>query len=118
MLMFDEEGNYKCQDCDYKTDDVFDLLFHCQLDFNWVIRLSSRYSLDLFLVLQAIKDMNESGDKDGVHELVEAIALALVNASEGNFTFNKFLHETIVRSNAESIIHGLEEMLKDEKEER
>ena len=54
MLMPDEDGVFGCEDCGYRTPDVFDLLEHCETDFFWSVKLSRRYSFDLFQFLQAL----------------------------------------------------------------
>jgi len=118
MLMPDEDGVFKCEDCDYKSPDVFDLLAHCETDFFWSVKLSRRYSFDLFQFLQAVDELADDGDIDHIKDLTQAVALAFINSSEGNDTFNKFINENIVRSNIDSVIKELEEMLKDENESR
>jgi len=118
MLMPDEDGVFSCEDCDYKSPDVFDLLAHCETDFFWSVKLSRRYSFDLFQFLQAVDELADDGDIDHIKDLTQAVALAFINSSEGNDTFNKFINENIVRSNIDSVIKELEEMLKDENESR
>jgi hypothetical protein len=46
VLIPSEEG-FKCGDCDFKTDDIFMFLEHCDVSFSWGLRLSNRYSIDL-----------------------------------------------------------------------
>jgi len=118
MLMPDEDGVFSCEDCDYKSPDVFDLLSHCETDFFWSVKLSRRYSFDLFQFLQALNELADDGDVDHIKDLSQAVALAFINSSEGGDTFNKFITENIVRSNIDSVINDLEKMLKDENEAR
>jgi hypothetical protein len=118
MLMPDEDGVFKCEDCNYKSPDVFDLLHHCEMDFFWSVKLSRRYSFDLFQFLHALDELADDGDIDHIKDLTQAVALAFINSSEGDATFNKFINENIVRSNIDSVIKDLEEMLKDENESR
>jgi hypothetical protein len=118
MLMPDEYGLFTCDDCPYKTPDLFELLEHCETEFFWSIKLSRRYSFDLFQFLQAINELINDGEVERLKGLSQAVALAFVNSSEGNNVFNKFINENIVRSNIDSVIQNLEEMLKDENESR
>ena len=109
---------FGCEDCDYKSPDVFGLLEHCETDYFWSVKLSRRYSFDLFQFLPALDELADDGDIDHIKDLTQAVALAFINSSEGNDTFNKFVNENIVRSNIDSVIKDLEEMLKDENESR
>jgi len=118
MLMPDEDGVFNCEDCEYRTPDIFDLLDHCAMDYFWSVKLSRRYSFDLFQFLQALNELADDGDVDHIKDLTQAVALAFINSSEGNDTFNKFINENIIRSNIDSVIDDLEKMLKDENESR
>jgi hypothetical protein len=47
--------------------------------------------------------------------LVQSISLALVNSSEGDQSFHKFVNEAVTKEVALDMVESIEEMLKNEK---
>ena len=45
-------------------------------------------------------------------EIVQSVTLALVNSSEGEKTFHKFLNEAMTVESTVDMLQGIEEMLK------
>jgi hypothetical protein len=111
-VLIPSDKGYECSDCDFKTDDIFLFLEHCDVSFNWGLRLSNRYSLDLFSILEEINHQLEHEHVECAKDLVQSIVLALVNASEGEQSFHKFVNEAMTVELATDMMKGIEEMLK------
>jgi|1048.fasta_scaffold05173_6 hypothetical protein len=115
-VLIPSDKGFECGDCDFITDDVFLFLDHCDVSFSWGIRLSNRYTLDLFAVLEAINQQLKNGHTECAVDLLQSITLSLVNASEGEQSFHKFVNEVKTVELATDLMQGIEEMLKkDEK---
>jgi hypothetical protein len=112
MLIPTEKG-YKCKDCDFLTPDLFTFLDHCEISFEWKVRLSSQYSLELFAILDEMAHLIDHGDLDNLYDLIQSIALALVNASEGEETLHRFINEAHTVELAADLVQGVEELLKE-----
>jgi|APGre2960657444_1045066.scaffolds.fasta_scaffold18126_6 hypothetical protein len=111
VLIPSEEG-FSCEDCDFKTEDIFMFLEHCDICFSWNLRLSNRYSIDLYSILEEVNETLAQGEFSAAIEIVQSVALALVNSSEGEKTFHKFLSEAMTVSSTVDMLQGIEEMLK------
>lgn len=111
MLIPTDKG-YKCEDCDFNTPDIFAFLDHCDLGFEWRVKLSPQYSIELFSILDEMAHLLDHNELDGLYDLIQSIALALVNASEGEQTLHKFINEAHTVELASDLVEGVEEMLK------
>jgi hypothetical protein len=111
MLIPSDEG-FKCEDCDFKTADIFLFLEHCDICFSWNLRLSNRYSIDLYAIFEEINAILNQGQIAAAMEIVQSVTLALVNSSEGEKTFHKFLNEAMTVESTVDMLQGIEEMLK------
>jgi hypothetical protein len=111
VLIPSEEG-FSCADCDFKTEDIFMFLEHCDVCFSWNLRLSNRYSIDLYSILEEINELLMQKEIDAATDIVQSVTLALVNSSEGEKTFHRFLSEAMTVESTVDMIHGIEEMLK------
>jgi hypothetical protein len=110
-VLIPHEKGFECEDCDFVTDDIFLFLEHCDISFSWAVRLSNRYTLDLFAILEEINQTIQSGHIDCAIDLVQSVTLAMVNASEGEQSFHKFITEAMTMEAAHEMMHGIEEML-------
>ena len=111
-VLIPSENGFSCEDCDFKTEDIFMFLEHCDICFSWNLRLSNRYSIDLYSILEEINEMLTRGEVDAATDIIQSVTLALVNSSEGEKTFHKFLSEAMTVESTVDMIHGIEEMLK------
>jgi hypothetical protein len=111
VLIPSDEG-FRCEDCDFKSDDIFLFLEHCDICFSWNLRLSNRYSIDLYAILEEVNAMLVQGQVAAAIEIVQSVTLALVNSSEGEKTFHKFLNEAMTVESTVDMLQGIEEMLK------
>ena len=110
-LIPSDEG-FSCEDCDFKTEDIFLFLEHCDICFSWNLRLSNRYSIDLYSILEEINATLVQGQVDAAIDIIQSVTLALVNSSEGERSFHKFLNEAMTVESTVDMIQGIEEMLK------
>jgi hypothetical protein len=111
-LLIPSEQGFSCEDCDFKTEDIFLFLEHCDICFSWNLRLSNRYSIDLYSILEHINEVLSQGQIAPAMEIVQSVTLALVNSSEGEKTFHKFLNEAMTVESTVDMLQGIEEMLK------
>jgi hypothetical protein len=111
-ILIPSENGFECEDCDFKTDDLFLFLQHCDISFTWGLRLSNRYTLDMFLALQEINLLLQNKHTDCALRLIQSISLALVNASEGDRNFHRFIKEAITKDMATDMVKNIEEMLR------
>jgi len=111
-LLIPSEQGFSCEDCDFKTEDIFLFLEHCDICFSWNLRLSNRYSIDLYSILEHINEVLSQGQIVPAMEIVQSVTLALVNSSEGEKTFHKFLNEAMTVESTVDMLQGIEEMLK------
>lgn len=111
-VLIPSENGFSCEDCDFKTEDIFMFLEHCDICFSWNLRLSNRYSIDLYSILEEVNEMLTRGEVDAATDIIQSVTLALVNSSEGEKTFHKFLSEAMTVESTVDMIQGIEEMLK------
>jgi hypothetical protein len=111
VLIPSDEG-FRCEDCEFKTEDIFLFLEHCDICFSWNLRLSNRYSIDLYAILEEVNAMLVQGQVTHAIEIIQSVTLALVNSSEGEKTFHKFLNEAMTVESTVDMLQGIEEMLK------
>jgi len=111
VLIPSDEG-FRCEDCEFKTEDIFLFLEHCDICFSWNLRLSNRYSIDLYAILEEVNVMLVQGQIAHAIEIIQSVTLALVNSSEGEKTFHKFLNEAMTVESTVDMLQGIEEMLK------
>ena len=106
------DGHFSCQDdCDFTTCNVFEFLDHCGVEFGWEVKLSKRYSFDLFTFLQILSHLVDEGDLDGIFDHVQSATTLMVNASDDDL--EEYIEEAVVASELKDIINGAERLLKD-----
>lgn len=107
MLMSNDKGMFECNDCDYRSLDIFEFLEHCGLNYSWMVQLDKNYSFNLFAFLKEINHLFVyHADEDEALDLIQNTALLMVNATDGNL--NKFLEEVTVKIGVEDLLDGLE----------
>jgi hypothetical protein len=111
-MLMPVDGHFSCQDdCDFTTCNVFEFLDHCGVEFGWEVKLSKRYSFDLFTFLQILSQMVDEGDLDGIFDHVQSATTLMVNASDDDL--EEYIEEAVVASELKDIINGAERLLKD-----
>jgi len=106
------DGHFSCEDnCDFTTCNVFEFLDHCGVEFGWEVKLSKRYSFDLFTFLQILSQLVDEGDLDGIFDHVQSATTLMVNASDDDL--EEYIEEAVVASEMKDIINGAERLLKD-----
>lgn len=117
MLVPDKNGILQCaDDCGFRTSDVFEFLQHCNIDFEWGVRLNKRFSFDLFTFLSLINDLTNQGDLDGVWDAVQSATLMMVNVSDGDL--EEFVEEIVVAGEMDDMMSDLEKLLKKDGNEK
>lgn len=109
MFMPNDDGYYTCEHDDFETGNVFSYMEHAGIQFDWMVRLSPKYSLNLFTFLSELTYfMNEERYQD-VWEHIQSVTLLLMNSCTDDF--DKFIHEAEVVSGTESMFDQLERYL-------
>lgn len=117
MLFPDKDGLVTCEtiDCDYKTTDIFDFLDHVGVEFTWDVRVTPKYSFDLFKFFQVLSDMIDHGDLEEAYQVVQDTAFLFVNASSDEL--DDFIEESVVAEEADAGIKNIERMLRENGQE-
>jgi hypothetical protein len=111
-MLMPVDGHFSCQDdCDFTTCNVFEFLDHCGVEFGWEVKLSKRYSFDLFHFLQILNQLVDDGDLDGIFDHVQSATTLMINASDDDL--EEYIEEAVVASELKDIINGAERLLKD-----
>lgn len=117
MLVPDKNGILKCaDDCGFSSSDVFEFLQHCNIDFEWGVRLNKRFSFDLFTFLNLINDLTNRGDLDAIWDAVQSATLMMVNVSDGDL--EEFVEEIVVAGEMDDMMSDLEKLLKKDGNEK
>ena len=111
MLMPTDDG-FTCKDCPYTTRDLFEYMEHCGVEYTWGIKLSKKFTFDLFDFLSYLNAMLEDDDIEGIREHVQSATLLMINASSDDL--DNFVEEAVVSSHIDDIMDGVEEMLRNE----
>ena len=111
-ILPNEEGMYICE-CNQKFSNIFEFLAHNGVEYEWGVRISPKWSFDMFEFMESIDLALGRGDQDAIYEIVQSAALTMLNASEGKFM--EFMEEATVAGEMESIYEGIEKLLKKEK---
>ena len=108
-----EDGHFECaeDDCDFRTCDLFEFMYHCGVEDKWAGRLDKRYSFDLFEFLQILNDIIDAGDLDEAYDHIQSATLLMVNASGDDL--HEFIEEAVVRSEMDNVMAGVEGLLKE-----
>lgn len=112
-MLVPDDGHFDCSEekCDFSTCDLFEYMEHCGVEYEWGVRLSKRYTFDLFMFLEKLNRLTNIGDLDAIYDHVQSATLLLINASGDEL--EDFVEESIVQSDMDEVINGLERLLKD-----
>ena len=112
-MLMPEDGHFECaeDDCDFRTCDLFEFMYHCGVEYKWAVRLDKRYSFDLFEFLQILNDIIDTGDLDEAYDHIQSATLLMVNASGDDL--HEFIEEAVVRSEMDNVMAGVEGLLKE-----
>lgn len=111
-ILPDGEGAYVCE-CEQKFYNIFEFLAHNGVKYEWGVRISPKWSFDMFEFMESLDKALGIGDQDALYEIIQSAALTMVNSSEGKFM--EFMEEATVAGEMESIYEGIEKLLKKEK---
>lgn len=109
----DQYGFYHCK-CDSKFTDLFEFLEHNDVRYEWGVRISNKWTFDLFEFITGINNCLRVHDLDGIYESLQSAGLTLLNSSEGKF--EEFMEEAVVAGEMEDIYDGVERLLREDKE--
>lgn len=107
------DGQFDCSEdkCDFSTCDLYEFMEHCGVEYEWGVKLNKRYTFDLFMFLNRLNELTNIGDLDGIYDHVQSATLLLINASGDEL--EDFVEESIVQSDMEEVLDGIERLLKE-----
>jgi hypothetical protein len=111
MLMPEDDGTFICKRDDFKTDNLFEYMDHFGVEYDWMVKLNSRYNFNLYTFLQELTNFIEKEDWSEVWGLTQSVTLMLVNASGEDF--DEFVEEAEVITGTQSMFDQLERFLND-----
>ena len=83
------------------------------MEFDWLVRLSPKYSLNLFTLLSELTYFMNEEKYDDVCEHIQSVTLLLMNSCTDDF--DKFIHEAEVISGTERMFDQIESYLDENK---
>jgi len=111
MLMPDQNGNYNCEHDDFSTDNIFEYMAHAGVEFDWMIKLGSKHSFNMFTFLEQLAwNMTQENHKD-VWDSIQGVTLLFVNSSGEDF--EEFIKETEAVASSDAMFEQIEQILKE-----
>lgn len=106
---------FACE-CGFDTDNVYEMARH-QVDDDdailWVIRLSEKYSFNLFSFLEELYSVITEGDIDEAKFFLQATGMAFLAAMDGDL--DNLVQEAIVQEELSVMDESLMRILKENK---
>jgi len=112
MLLPDSEGMFVCQKDNFKTDNLFTYLDHFGVEYDWMIRLNPRFSLNLFGFLSEMAYFINEHRLDEAWEHIQSVTLLMINASGEDF--DEFIEEAQVIAGSQDMFDQIERFLDDD----
>ena len=105
-----------CCECGFETNNVYEMARH-QVDDDeailWVIRLSEKYSFNLFSFLEEMYSVLEEGNIDEAKFFVQATGMAFLASMDG--ALDELVQEAIVQEEISVMDESLMRILKENK---
>lgn len=114
MLLPSDDGYFGCEYDDFKTSNLFEYMEHHKLSFDWMVRLSPSYSLNLFTFLEEMCFFMEDENYDEVWNHVQSVVLLLINSCGDDF--EKFVQEAELVSGTKDMFDQLDKFLRNNEE--
>lgn len=119
MIIPDKYGMFHCENkgCGFETDNLFDLLEHNGVEYTWGVRLSPKHSFDMFKFLDSLDHAlcHPEESTEIIHETIQAALMLFINASTDEL--DDFIMESTIISESETMITGIESMLRSNDEQ-
>ena len=112
MLMPDNEGMFVCKKDNFITDNLFEYMNHFGVEYDWMVRLNPKFSLNLFDFLSEMSNFIDKGMFDEAWEHLQSVVLLLINASGEDF--EEFVEEAQVISSSQDMFDQIERFLDDD----
>lgn len=111
MLLPDSNGLFVCKKDDFKTDNLFEYMDHFGVEYDWMVRLNPKFTLNLFAFLNEMSTFLDEGDIDVAWEHLQSVVLLLINASGEDF--DEFIEEAQVIAGSAEMLDQIERYLDD-----
>lgn len=114
-MLMPEDGHFTCGDeCGFVTCDIFEFIEHCGIEFSWNVKLSKRYSFDLYMFLERLNSLTMMGDLEMIEDHIQNATLLMVNATENEL--EPFIEEMVVESEIDDMFKDVEQLLKENRD--
>lgn len=112
MFLPKPDGTMTCsKNCGFETDDVFEYLDHANIEYAWAVRLSKKYSFDMFEFLMLINEYLVRGEAEEARQHIQSAAVVMINAS--NNSIDEFFEEHVVQDQLPDMFNEIEKILKE-----
>ena len=112
MLLPSDDGYFRCEYDDFKTSNLFEYMEHQGIEFDWMVRLSPGYSLNLFTFLNELCFFMEDDNYEEVWNHLQSVVLLMINACSEDF--EQFVQEAEVVTGTKDMFDQLDKFLKNE----
>lgn len=99
-------------ECGFETDNIFEMLEHCEMDIMWSLKISPSFSFNLFTFLKEMSRLARNGHTEDVDDAIQSFTYLLFKASE-DVNIEDKLRDVFVKKESEELIANLERMLKE-----
>lgn len=113
MLLPSDDGYFGCEYDDFKTSNLFEYMEHHNIEFDWMLRLSPNYSLNLFTFLDELTFFMEEKNYDEVWNHIQSVVLLLINSCSEDF--DTFVQEAEVVTGSQDMFDQIDKFLNEEK---
>lgn len=111
MLLPNNEGMFVCKKDDFETDNLFSYMEHFGVEYDWMVRLNPKFTLNLFSFLSEMANLLDTGEIDAAWDHLQSVVLLLINASGEDF--DEFIEEAQVIAGSADMLDQIERYLDD-----
>jgi hypothetical protein len=111
VLFPEENGTFICKKDDFATDNLFEYMEHFGIEYDWMVRLNHRFTLNLFSFLSEMAKLIDEGQINEAWDHLQSVTLLLINASGEDF--DEFIEEAQVIAGSAEMVDQIERYLDD-----
>lgn len=111
MLLPDGDGMFVCKKDDFKTDNLFTYMDHFGVEYDWMIRLNPKFSLNMYSFLSEMTYFISEDMLEEAWEHLQSVTLLMINASGEDF--DEFIEEAQVVAGSQDMLDQIERFLDD-----
>jgi hypothetical protein len=111
MLLPEQDGKFVCKADDFRTDNLFTYMDHFGVEYDWMVRLNHKFTLNLFSFLSEMAYFLNEDKIDDAWEHLQSVTLLLINASGEDF--DEFIEEAQLIAGSVEMFEQIERYLDD-----